>query len=296
MVMYFQKKADLVFAIGSSCTNERFTTPIPEGKTVLQTTIDEIDLDKDYPTSQAIIGDAKLVLRQLIEEVKRQAGPGGKRRNGTVIDEIRRVKQEWLEEWMPLLTSDEIPINPYRVYWDLQQALDKQNTIITHDSGTPRDSLTPFWETHIPGGYIGFGKDHMLGAGLGLALGAKLARPDRTVVHVGGDGAFGEAGINLETGVRENIPILAVVLNNGRLGGTKRANPMADKHSDIGRLSGDYCKIGEGMGAWTERVEKPGEIIPAVKRALEVMASGKPALLEIMDKEETSVSLYEELA
>ena len=131
---------------------------------------------------------------------------------------------------------------------------------------------------------------------MGLALGAKLARPDRTVVQVGGDGAFGQAGINLETGVRANIPILAIVLNNGRLGWTKNANPLADKFSEIGKLSGDYCKIGEGMGAWTERVEKPEEIIPAVKRALKVIAAGRPALLEIMDKEESAVSLYNELA
>lgn len=296
MVMYFQKKADLIFAIGSSCTREIFTTHIPAGKTIMQSTIDEYDLNKDYQIEQAIIGDAKLVLRQLIEEVKRQVGPGGKQKNGAVMKELKVVKEEWLNDWMPLLTSNETPINPYRVYWDLQKVLDKQNTIITHDSGSPRDSLTPFWETHIPGGYIGFGKDHMLGAGLGLALGAKLARPDRTVVNVGGDGAFGMAGINLETAVRANIPILTIVLNNSTLGWTGKINPLASKFSSLEKLSGDYSKIGEGMGVWTERVEKPEEIIPAVQRAKKVLASGKPALLEIMDKEEYAVSFYNELA
>lgn len=262
----------------------------------MQSTIDEYDLNKDYQIEQAIIGDAKLVLRQLIEEVKRQVGPGGKQKNGAVMKELKVVKEEWLNDWMPLLTSNETPINPYRVYWDLQKVLDKQNTIITHDSGSPRDSLTPFWETHIPGGYIGFGKDHMLGAGLGLALGAKLARPDRTVVNVGGDGAFGMAGINLETAVRANIPILTIVLNNSTLGWTGKINPLASKFSSLEKLSGDYSKIGEGMGVWTERVEKPEEIIPAVQRAKKVLASGKPALLEIMDKEEYAVSFYNELA
>lgn len=296
MVMYFQKKADLVFAIGSSCTKEIFTTHIPASKTIMQSTIDERDLNKDYQIEQAIIGDAKLVLRQLIEEVKHQVGPGGKQKNGAVMKELKTVKEEWLKDWMPKLTSDEIPINPYRVYWDLQKVLDKRKTIITHDSGSPRDSLTPFWETIIPGGYIGFGKDHMLGAGLGLALGAKLARPDRTVVNVGGDGAFGMAGINLETAVRANIPILTIVLNNSTLGWTRTINPLASKFSSLEKLSGDYCKIGEGMGVWTERVEKPEEIIPAVQRAKKILASGKPALLEIMDKEEDAVSFYNELA
>ncbi len=126
MLMHFQKKADLVLAIGSSCTKEGFTTPIPEGRAVIQSTIDERDINKDYSLEHAIIGDAKLVLQQLIDEVKKQIGHEGRRGNDAVAREVKTVKEEWMREWMPKLMSDEIPINPYRVIWDLMQVLDRK--------------------------------------------------------------------------------------------------------------------------------------------------------------------------
>ncbi len=111
MVMHFLKKADIIFAIGSSCTKELFTTNLPEGKTLIQSTIDEVDIAKDYPVAEAVVGDAKLVLRQLIDEVKKQTGLG--RTDSTAAaKEISAVKKEWLREWMPKLTSEEIPTQP----------------------------------------------------------------------------------------------------------------------------------------------------------------------------------------
>jgi thiamine pyrophosphate-dependent acetolactate synthase large subunit-like protein len=125
--VHFLNKADLVFAIGSSCTKEIFTTPIPEGKRIIQSTVDERDINKDYPVEQAIIGDAKLVLRQLIDEIKEQLGPAGCKKDHSVAKEIKAVKDEWLQEWLPKLTSNEVPINPYRVVWDMMQALDRND-------------------------------------------------------------------------------------------------------------------------------------------------------------------------
>ena len=282
-------KADVVFAIGSSCTKESFTYPVPAGKTLIQTTIDELDINKHYSVEQSIIGDARLVLRQLIDEVKKEIGSEGRQPNNELITEIKAIKEEWLKKWMPKVTSDEIPINPYRVYWDLMNTLDRNKTIMSGDSGSPRDSLTALWETLIPGGFIGFGKDHMLGAGMGLAMGAKLARPELTVVNVGGDGAFGEVGMDWETAVRERIPIIKIVLNNGTLGGTQRTMPIASKEYGLDRLSGDYSKVAEALGSYAERVEQPGDIIPAIQRAKNVTDSGKPAFLEFMTKEDLSI-------
>ena len=131
---------------------------------------------------------------------------------------------------------------------------------------------------------MGFGKDHMLGSGLGLAMGAKLARPDKTVVHVGGDAAFGQAGMDYETAVRENIPILNVVLHNGRMSGTHKSAPLASKLYHINLLEGEYAKIAEAVGSYAEKVEKPEDIIPAVQRAKKVIDSGKPALLEFISR------------
>jgi acetolactate synthase-1/2/3 large subunit len=292
MLIHFLDKADLVFAIGSSCTKETFATPIPDGKRVIQSTIDEKDINKDYALEHAIIGDAKLVLRQLIDEIKTQLGPDGKKNGSEVVKEIKSIKDEWLKEWMPKLTSNEVPINPYRVIWDMMKVLDKKETIITHDSGNPRGQLLPFWESIVPGSYIGWGKSTTLGSSLGFSMGAKLARPDKTAVAFMGNAAFGMVGMDLETAVRQNIPILVVLLNNSVLGGYAKDSPVAAKRYNFTDQSGDYSKIAEGLGGYSEKVEYPDEIIPAIKRAKKAVDSGKPALLEIISSEETAKSIY----
>ena len=293
MVMHFLKKADLVFAIGSSCSNEPYTTPIPDGKVIMQSTIDERDINKDYPVEHAIIGDAKLVLRQLIDEVKKQIGREGRKGSDAVAREVKAVKDEWLKEWMPKFTSNEVPINPYRVIWDLMQALDRKETIISHDSGNPRDQLVPFYESLIPGGYIGWGKTTTLGASLGLAMGAKLARPDKIVAHFMGDGAFGMVGMDFETAVRERIPILTILINNSRLGGYQKRYPIASERYNLDLLSGNYAKVAEGLGGYAEKVEQPGDIIPAIQRAKKSLALGQPVLVEIITADENTFSKYE---
>ena len=202
MVKHFLGKADLVFGLGCSLSTSVMSTPIPDGKVLIHNSIDELDINKDYAADYAIIGDAKIVLRQLIDEAKKQLGGGG-RDSEAVAGEIKTVKEQWLAEWMPKLTSDEIPINPYRVVWDLMQAVDQTQTIVTHDSGNPRDQVLPFYEAITPHGYIGWGKSTQLGYGLGLILGAKMAAPEKLAVNIMGDAAFGMAGMDFETAARE---------------------------------------------------------------------------------------------
>jgi len=290
MVMHFLKKADLVFAIGSSCTKELFTTNIPDGKVIIQSTIDEIDIGKDYPVADAIVGDARLVLRQLIDEIKKEIGPDGKKDNGSVAKEIRVVKEEWLREWMPKLTSGEVPINPYRVIWDLNRSLDKARTIVTPESGGPRDQTIPFYEATAPGGFIGWGKTTTLGGSLGFALGAKLANPDKIVVNILGDASIGMVGLDLETAVRERIPILSIVLNNSRFGGYDSMLPTATQRYSIDRAGGDYTKVAEALGFHAERVTQPNDIIPAIERAKRVLDTGQPTFLEIITRVDTDFS------
>jgi thiamine pyrophosphate-dependent acetolactate synthase large subunit-like protein len=288
-VIHFLDKADLVFAIGSSCTKETFTTPIPDNKKIIQSTVDERDINKDYNLEHAIIGDAKLVLRQLIVDIKEQLGPEYKKKNGAA-QEIKAVKEEWLKEWQPKLTSGEIPINPYRVVGDMIKALDAGETIITHDSGSPRNQLLPFWEA-VPGGYIGWGKSTPLGASLGFAMGAKLARPEKTAVAFMGNAAFGMVGMDFETAARENIPILVVLMNNFVLGGYIRENPVATRKFHLTSQSGEYSKIAAALGGYSEKVVQPDEIIPALKRAKKAVDGGQPALLEIITCEDNARSL-----
>lgn len=283
-VDHFLNKADVVFGVGTSFTRSAYIVPIPPGKTMVQITIDEADVNKDYPVSYGVIGDAKAVLSQLIALTR--ARLGGPRPSDAVREEIKAVKAEFLKAWLPRLTSDDTPISPYRVIWELMHNLDRRRTAITHDAGNPRDQMIPFYETLIPHGYIGWGKTTQLGTGLGLVMGAKLARPDLLCVNVMGDAAFGMVGIDFETAVRSGIPILTVVLNNNLMGGYEKYLPVATARYGARYLSGNYAKVAEGLGGYTERVEKPEELAPAIRRAVAEVEAGRPALLEVMTREE----------
>ena len=287
MVKHFLPKADLVFGLGCSFSKSVMSTQIPDGKIMIQNSIDEYNINKDYAIDQVIIGDAKLVLKQLIDQTKTQLDM--EPRNDP-SSEVQQVKDQWLSEWMPKLTSDEVPINPYRLIWDLMQTVDRKQTIITHDSGNPRDQMVPFYETLTPRGYIGWGKSTQLGYGLGLIMGAKLAAPEKLAVNIMGDAAFGMAGMDFETAVRERIPILTIILNNSALGGYEHHLPTATEKYGTKFLSGDYTKVAEGLGGYSEKVKDPNDIIPSIKRAQKETEAGRPALLEVITREEDAFS------
>jgi len=99
-------------------------------------------------------------------------------------------------------------------------------------------------------------------------------------------------GMDFETAVRERIPILVVVLNNGCLGGYEEAIPIASAKYGTCFLSGDYARVAEGLGGYSERVERPEDIIPSIQRALAATEDGQPALLDLMTKEEPAFSRY----
>ena len=284
----FLAQADVVFGIGTSMSDTEFGAPL-RGKTLIQNTAAEREIGKDYPLACALLGDAKLVLRQVIDEI---AGQGGARRANGVQPEVARAKEAWLREWMPRFTTDERPMSPYRVIWDLMRTLDRTRTIVTHDSGNPRDQIVPFWESLIPHGYIGWGKSTQLGYSLGLAMGAKLAAPDKQVVHFMGDAAFGMCGMDVETAARERIPIMTVIVNNSALGGYEQYMPIATERYGTKFLTGRYAGVATALGAYGERVEQPSEIVPAIRRAEAALADGKPAVLEMITREEPSFSKH----
>jgi acetolactate synthase-1/2/3 large subunit len=279
---HFLVRSDLVFGVGCSFTRGTFSAPIPQGKKLVQVTSDAHELDRDYAVDQAVIGDARLVLQQLMEEVRRA---GAAAQDG-VTEEIRHVREASLREWMPRLSSDETPINPYRVIWELNRLLDKSQSIVTHDSGNPRDQTLTMYEAVAPRGYLGWGKSTQLGTGLGLVMGAKLAFPDKICVNIMGDLAFGTVGMEVETAVRERLPIMTVILNNSVMGGYSHHMPNASDRYGSNRLSGNYAQVAEGLGAHAERVEQPGAVRAALERAIGATRDGRPAVLEMITKED----------
>jgi uncharacterized protein len=288
-VAHYLQKSDLIFGVGASLTNTVFAAPIPPGKTGVQATIDERDLTKDYPLHHALLGDAKLVLEELLRQARAAAAPLGAKRSG-IADEIAAMKTDVDHEWRRHLESDEVPMSPYRVIQEMIDAFDLRQTIITHDSGLPRDQLAPFWPALVPRSYLGWGKSTHLGHGLGLALGAKVADPAKTVINVMGDSAIGMAGMELETGARLRIPIITVVLNNGGMSFYERRYPVATRDHGLKYLHGDYAALASALGVHGERVTAPSEIPAAIERAVVANRQGQPALLEMMTKEEDALA------
>ena len=291
MVDQFLKKTDFVLGMGTSLTISNFNAPMPSGVTLAHSTNCPEDLNKDYRVSYGAIGDARLVLRQMIEEAKRQTNGNG-RSGDPVADEIRKVKDVFMAEWGPNFTSDEMPLSPYRVFHEIAKELGSSNVIITHDSGYPREQLVPFWQTTQPRGYLGWGKSTQLGYGLGLCMGAKLAAPDKHVVNVMGDAAFGMAGMDIETAARAEIGTLTVILNNSVMTYYSNHMPYASEHWGANRFSGEYAKVAEGLGAYAEKVDTPDGIAPALRNAVDATSKGQPAVIEMITKEETNVPRF----
>ena len=290
----FLTGADTVFAVGASMTRSNFTAPLPPGKTLIHTTNSDADINKDYRADYPVVGDARLVLGQFLDEIKRQTGGQARPANRELTDEIVASRQEWLDQWLPRLTTDEVPLNPYRVIWEIMHTVNLDNTIVTHESGSPREQVSPFWEARAPRSFIGWGKSTQLGYSLGLAMGAKLAAPEKLVINFMGDTAFGMVGLDVETAVRENIPITTVVLNNSTMAIYADSRiPTAVARYNIKQTGGNYADMSRAMGAWAERVTDPDQIGPAMRRAQERNEAGEFALLEFITKEEGAYSKYQ---
>ena len=288
---HFVAKADVVAGIGASLAKHAMSAVIPDGKTLVQVTNDEADLNRNYHVAYPVLGDAKLVLAQLIDAVRDLSGGRSGRNNGEIAEEIRQVRDEWLAEWMGKLESPDAPISPYRVVWELNRTIPPEDAIVTHDSGSPRDQMVPFYRSAGPRSYIGWGKSHGLGTGLGLAIGAKLAAPEKVCINWMGDAAFGMTGLDFETAVRCNIPIITIVSNNFRMAiETHRMTASNEAYGTL-EVGGNYADLARSLGGWAERVEDPAEVGPAIARARRVTEEdGKPALLEVMTSAETEVS------
>ncbi len=291
-IVHFLAKADVVFGIGCSFTRTNIGRIIPPGKVMVHSTNDPLDVNKDYKADQAIIGDARLVLQALIDEVKERTNGVGNRNDTENAAEVQAVKKKWRDEWMPQLTSNEVPINQYRIIWDLLHNVDSGNVILTHDAGSPRDQTVPMWEATVPRSYMGWGKSTQLGYGLGIIMGAKLAEPDKLCINIMGDAAIGMVGMDIETAVRNKIGILTIVFNNGAMAIEKSSMPFAIEQYGSFYVGGDYRAVAEALGGYGARVEKPDEFVPALKQAIEVTKTGRPALIECITKEGYDFSKY----
>lgn len=286
---FLHTRADLVLAIGCGLNRHQLTTPLlPNGVRVIHATNDPRDLHKSYATEVALLGDAALTLRHLAEVVRDRLGRRTLDRSPAV--EIARERETWLARWAEKLHTPTAPINPYFVMAEFMRVVDPAGAIVTHDSGSPRDQLLAFYRATRPRGYLGWGKSHQLGTGLGLTIGAKIAAPDKFCVNFMGDAAFGMTGLDFETAVRCGAPILTIVLNNSTMAIETSHMTLSHERHRTRDIGGSYAAIARDLGGWSERVDDPGEVADAILRARRQTEEGRACLLEFITSAETAFS------
>ncbi len=283
----FAQKTDCLLAIGNSFAFQASSgRPFPDGVKLIHSHVDCSEIDRLYPTDVGLVGDSRLVLQDLLEAVRERLGSAASSSlRPEVVGEVRLERERWLQEWMPLLTSDEVPMNPFRVTWEFMHAVDRQSTVFTHDAGAVRGHTCHHYEAIVPGSFVGWGQQSAMGWTIGGSMGIKLALPDKLVAYAIGDGSFGMTGMDLETAVRNEIPTLGLIYNNSQMGIVNEIQHREfEGRSNMVKLGGDYVGVARALGAHAERVSRPDEIRPAVERAVRATRDGKPAIVEFVTK------------
>jgi acetolactate synthase-1/2/3 large subunit len=282
-IQAFVPGADVILSIGASLITTLGSFQLPRGKVIIQATNDPDDLAQQYPLACGLVGDAQLVLQQLTEELRgrlksRPAASAGRDTRA----EIGAAAARTAEEWNPRFAADDVPISPLRVIGELMRAVDPARAVITHDSGYPRDHLAPHYVSTRPRGYLGWGNSTPLGSSLGLALGAKVAAPDKLSVCFLGDAAFGQCGLELETAVRNKIPVLCILVNNSEMTGYGDHQRVAEERFGLKALSGRYAEIGSALGAESSRITEPGQVADSIQEGIARAEAGAVVLLEFI--------------
>jgi thiamine pyrophosphate-dependent acetolactate synthase large subunit-like protein len=283
----YLRECDLLFAIGASLSPGAFSHAIPDAghKAIVHCTVDGRDVNKSYQAGHAVIGDARLTLQALIDELSRQTG-GGVKENSRLVADIRAAKQRFMSKYRPLLACSDKPINPYRVYGDLMRTIDRHNSFVSPDSGNTRDQTSTVYEALIPHGFMGWGNVSTLGFSLAAAMAAKLAYPERQCVNITGDAGVGYMIGNLEALVRHRIGVTTIHINNGGFSGYGPGfwgnghDPYTCAVSD--HAVADMSEAAKAMGLHAEHVIEPSEIVPALRRAFDENACQRPAYLEFI--------------
>jgi len=237
---------------------------------VIMVNIDPTEIGHNRPVDLGIVGDAKAVLRQLLEEGE------GKPWGAKYLSWVNTLKQEDEDHWKeaePLMTSDAVPIHPLRLCNEVQQFL-RRDAILVVDGHEILNFGRQSISTYTPGHRLNSGVTGCMGVGVPFGLGAKAAKPDKQVLVLHGDGSFGLNCMEIDTALRHNLPVVVVISNNG--GWTAVEKGMDKPGRDLGFSR--YDKMFEAVGAYGEYVERPEQIRPALERAF---AAGRAAVVNV---------------
>lgn len=287
-------EADVILGLG--CTFNQVTTAsytnrvIPEGAKIIQIDIDPLEMGRNFPIALGIVGDLKAVLQDMIEKVSPEVNNSDK---GDRLKKILSAKEAFEKRLVDEgAASDSVPINRLRLMTDMNKVVDK-NAIVSAESGSTHGWFYYGFKSYTP--LLEPGDLSCMGSGWCMAMGAHFAYPDRQVVSFIGDGAFMMTLNELATAVDHKIPIVVIVEHNEVYGNVRRKQieHFEERFAGSELYIPDLAQVARAFGAFGERVEKPGEIIPAMERAL---SSGGPAVLDVVvdkswDSLEPSVKL-----
>ncbi len=237
---------------------------------VIQIDIDQTEIGHNRLVDVGIMGDAKEVVRQLLTELN---SAGTKDHSGW-LKKVRDCEQQKEQGFLSFLNSDATPIHPLRLLKEVRDFLDR-DAVVVGDGGDIVSSAARILKIHHPGHWLDPGRLGCLGVGAGFALAAKLARPDKQVLIIHGDGAFGFSAMEFDTMVRHKIPVVSVIGNN------QGWSTVPQGSRPPGRCLGSarYEEVVKALGGYGEFVERPEQIRPALERAF---ACGLPAVLNVM--------------
>ena len=277
------READVVMIIGARL-NWMFGHGrglAPDAK-IIQIDIEQNEIGLQRSVETGITGDARQVLRQLLISLEdRAAGLAGRRAEGAWLAKLREARSKNEQVLEPLLTSDAMPMTPHRLLREVRDAIPR-DAIITVDGQVVLATGRQVLQSYTPASRLNSGSNGCMGVGVPFAIGAKLARPDVPVISVNGDCAFGFNGMEVETAQRVGAPVVFIVDNNqGIMGSVLEQRMFQQPHEERVAMytpSARYDKVMEAFGGYAEHVDQPGEIGPAVHRAL---ASGRAALIDV---------------
>ncbi|RMF91846.1 MAG: acetolactate synthase large subunit [Methanobacteriota archaeon] len=273
--------ADVILAVGcrfSDRTTGNVNCFAPEAK-VIHIDIEPAEIGKNVPVEVPVVGDARQVLKEMLALARTKV-----KKHPAWLEKIKRYKKEF----QPKMDYDDVPLMPQRVIKEIMEVLKEEDIVVT-EVGQCQMWAAHFLSRTRSRTFISSGGLGTMGFGFPASIGAKMARPDRNVIDIAGDGSFMMNCQELATTVVEDIPVVVGVMNNHYLGMVRQWQELFFDRRYSGVYLGevpDYLKLAEAFGAEGIRVEKPGEIKDAVKEAF---SCGKPTVIDFVVKPESNI-------
>ena len=277
-----QATADVVLLVGGRMGDLDFWGRPPGWGEVghqrwIQIDIEPQNIALNHPVDLALVGDAKATLRALLQAVKARTEP---KPENPQLEDARQGQEAWFRTWEEGAHSDSTPIHPLRLMREVREFFPR-DAISAVDGGTT--AVWAFYMNRIyePRSFLWAADSGHLGAGVPFAVGAKIARPDTPVYCITGDGSFGCNALEMETARREGAQVIVIIANDCAWGMIKGGQKLVYDGRYIGVDLSDarYDKLAEALGCYGERITEPGQIRPALQRAVD---SGLPAVLDVV--------------